>query len=149
MMSPPYDKHEPEEQLAEGTLISHLLELRSRMMKAVVAVAFVFLGELNAASASFTALLMGLGTDFTIVMYARYIEERQAGRSLTHATELMVGETGLGVFTGVITSAGTFFAMCFSRFKGLDDLGFLIGGGILLCKQHSKSPRLSLRFSSS
>ena len=26
----PYDKHEPEEQLAEGTLISHLLELRSR-----------------------------------------------------------------------------------------------------------------------
>jgi predicted RND superfamily exporter protein len=98
-----------------------------------LALAFVFLGELNAASASFTALLMGLGTDFTIVMYARYIEERQAGRSLTHATELMVGETGLGVFTGVITSAGTFFSMCFSRFKGLDDLGFLIGGGILLC----------------
>ena len=42
-MSPPYDKHEPEEQLAEGTLISHLLELRSRMMKAVMAVVFVFL----------------------------------------------------------------------------------------------------------
>src|SRR5688500_3791535 len=43
-MSPPYDdKHEPEEQLAEGTLISHLLELRSRLMKAVLAVIFVFL----------------------------------------------------------------------------------------------------------
>jgi sec-independent protein translocase protein TatC len=42
-MSPPYDKHEAEEQLAEGTLISHLLELRSRMMKAVMAVVFVFL----------------------------------------------------------------------------------------------------------
>ena len=41
-MSPPYDKNEPEEQLAEGTLISHLLELRSRIMKAVVAVALVF-----------------------------------------------------------------------------------------------------------
>src|SRR6185295_5991150 len=41
-MSPPYDKNEPEEQLAEGTLISHLLELRSRIMKAVVAVVLVF-----------------------------------------------------------------------------------------------------------
>lgn len=30
--------HDPEEQLAEGTLMSHLLELRSRLMKALLAV---------------------------------------------------------------------------------------------------------------
>jgi sec-independent protein translocase protein TatC len=36
------DKPAPEEQLAEGTLMSHLLELRSRMMKAVLAVIAVF-----------------------------------------------------------------------------------------------------------
>jgi sec-independent protein translocase protein TatC len=35
---------EEEEQLAEGTLISHLLELRSRIMKALAAVVVVFLG---------------------------------------------------------------------------------------------------------
>ena len=97
------------------------------------AVAFFALGQLNASSAAFTALLMGLGTDFTIVMYARYVEERQAGKNLVQATEAMVGQTGLGVFTGAITSAGTFYAMCISRFKGLSDLGFLIGTGILLC----------------
>ncbi len=97
------------------------------------AVAAVALGRLNAASSSFTALLMGLGTDFTIVMYARYVEERQRGASLAEATEAMVGQTGLGVFTGAITSAGTFYAMCLSRFRGLFDLGFLIGSGILLC----------------
>jgi predicted RND superfamily exporter protein len=88
---------------------------------------------LNAASSAFTALLMGLGTDFVIVMYARYVEERRLGRTLAEATELMVGETGLGVFTGAITSAGTFYAMCISEFRGLRDLGFLIGSGILLC----------------
>lgn len=91
------------------------------------------LGTLNAASSAFTALLMGLGTDFVIVMYARYVEERRAGRTLEEATELMVGETGLGVFTGAITSAGTFFALWVSDFEGLKHLGFLIGGGILLC----------------
>jgi predicted RND superfamily exporter protein len=88
---------------------------------------------LNAASSAFTALLMGLGTDFVIVMYARYVEERRQGRTLGEATERMVGETGLGVFTGAITSAGTFYAMCISEFRGLRDLGFLIGTGILLC----------------
>jgi predicted RND superfamily exporter protein len=91
------------------------------------------LHELNAASSAFTALLMGLGTDFTIVMYARYVEERQKGKSLAEASAAMVGQTGLGVFTGAITSAGTFYAMCISQFRGLFDLGFLIGSGILLC----------------
>jgi predicted RND superfamily exporter protein len=97
------------------------------------AVAALVLGSLNSASASLPALLMGLGTDFTIVMYARYVEERQAGATLAEATERMVGEGGLGVFTGAITSAGTFYAMCISSFRGLRDLGFLIGSGILLC----------------
>jgi sec-independent protein translocase protein TatC len=44
-MSPSSDNHEPEEeQLAEGTLISHLLELRSRLMKAVFAIVIVLIG---------------------------------------------------------------------------------------------------------
>jgi uncharacterized protein len=97
------------------------------------AVAFVVFRRLNSASSSFTALLMGLGTDFTIVMYGRYVEERQKGTTLAEATERMVGETGLGVFTGAITSAGTFYALCISSFGGLFDLGFLIGTGILMC----------------
>jgi hypothetical protein len=94
---------------------------------------FFVLGGLNAASSAFTALLMGLGTDFVIVVYARYVEERRAGRSLAESTERMIGETGLGVFTGAITSAGTFYAMCISQFRGLLHLGFLIGSGILMC----------------
>lgn len=97
------------------------------------AVATIVLGSLNSASASLPALLMGLGTDFTILMYARYVEERQAGASVAFATERMVGETGLGVFTGAITSAGTFYAMCVGSFRGLRDLGFLVGTGILIC----------------
>ncbi len=44
-MSSPSDNHEAvEEQLAEGTLMSHLLELRSRLMKAVFAIVIVLIG---------------------------------------------------------------------------------------------------------
>jgi sec-independent protein translocase protein TatC len=43
-MSDQPDNHEPEkEELAEGTLMSHLLELRSRLLKSVLAVVVVFL----------------------------------------------------------------------------------------------------------
>ncbi len=97
------------------------------------AVAYLFLSGLNSATSGFTALLMGLGTDFTIVMYGRYIEERRLGRTLEDAVGRIMGETAIGVFTGVITSAGTFYAMCVTELPGLRDFGFLVGTGILLC----------------
>jgi predicted RND superfamily exporter protein len=98
-----------------------------------LAAAYVFLRHLNSATTGFTAMLMGLGTDFTIVMYARYVEERTRGRSLEEALRLMMGVSAFGVFTGAITSAGTFYAMCVTEYKGLRDFGFLVGTGILFC----------------
>lgn len=97
------------------------------------AVAYVFLRNLNSATVGLSAMLMGLGTDFTIVMYARYVEERGRGHSLTEALRRMMGSSAFGVFTGAITSAGTFYSMCVTEFKGLRDFGFLVGSGILLC----------------
>jgi uncharacterized protein len=100
---------------------------------ATLAVAWLCLGSLNSATTGFTAMLMGLGTDFTIVMYARYIEERQHGLPLDQALQRMMGASAFGVFTGAITSAGTFYAMCVTEYKGLRDFGFLVGTGIMLC----------------
>ena len=100
---------------------------------ATLAVAYIALRHLNSATTGFSAMLMGLGTDFTIVMYARYVEERQRGRPLADALRLMMGATAFGVFTGAITSAGTFYAMCITDYKGLRDFGFLVGTGIMLC----------------
>lgn len=96
------------------------------------AAAFLIFGHINSASSGFVAMVMGLGTDFTIVMYARYVEERRSGLSIADATRLMMGEGALGMFAGAITSAGTFYSMCVTKFRGLWELGFLIGTGILL-----------------
>ena len=96
------------------------------------AAAYLAFGKLNSASSGFVAMVMGLGTDFTIVMYSRYVEERRNGASLAEASRRMMGEGGLGMFTGAITSAGTFYAMCVTEFRGLWEMGFLIGTGILL-----------------
>ena len=98
-----------------------------------LAIAYICLRNLNSATTGFSAMLMGLGTDFTIVMYARYVEERSRGKSMPEALRLMMGVSAFGVFTGAITSAGTFYAMCVTEYKGLRDFGFLVGSGILLC----------------
>lgn len=95
------------------------------------ALAALILGRLNSASSGFVAMLMGLGTDFTIVMYARYVEERQGGCNVPQALTRMMGEATLGVFTGAITSAATFYSMCTTEFLGLKELGLLIGSGML------------------
>ncbi len=97
------------------------------------ALAALVLGRLNSASSGFVAMLMGLGTDFTIVMYARYVEERRAGLDVGMALNRMMGEAALGVFTGCITSAATFYSMCTTEFLGLKELGLLIGSGMIFC----------------
>lgn len=97
------------------------------------ALARIAWGSLNSATATSAALLMGLGTDFTIVMYARYVEERRAGRTVDEASRVMMGEAALGVYTGAITSAGTFGALMLTAFVGLRQFGFMVGSGILLC----------------
>jgi sec-independent protein translocase protein TatC len=62
MVDPAGNDTEPEETLAEGTLISHLVELRNRLLRAVIAVLVVFLGLAPFASKVFSTVarpLMG------------------------------------------------------------------------------------------
>jgi sec-independent protein translocase protein TatC len=50
------DRNEHPEDLAEGTLVSHLVELRSRLLKAMLAVAVIFIALLPFAQRIYTAM---------------------------------------------------------------------------------------------
>ncbi len=90
-------------------------------------------GVLNAATSGFAALLVGLGIDFVIVSYGRYVEERNRGARLSTALRQMSGSSGRAVITGGITTAATFMAFTITKFTGLRQLGFLIAVGIVFC----------------
>jgi hypothetical protein len=77
-------------------------------------------------------LVIGLGIDFVIVLYARYIEERQRGTSHSEAVDAMGRFTGVGVLLGAVTTAATFYSFLITDFVGLRELGLLTGTGILL-----------------
>lgn len=96
---------------------------------------FVFAGlampQLSQAAAGFAALLIGLGIDFSIVLYARFIEERNSGRLLPEAWRQAARETGPAIFLGAATTLATFYAFLLTHFVGLQQLGLLTGTGIV------------------
>ncbi len=94
--------------------------------------AVLTLGKLNSLTSAFGGLLIGLGIDFIIVLYGRYVEERQAGRSHEEAIDAMGRHTGVGVLLGAVTTGATFYAFLVTDFQGLWELGLVTGTGILL-----------------
>lgn len=89
-------------------------------------------GVLSQASAGFAALLAGLGIDFITVLYGRYVDERNRGAEVADGIRTIIRSTLPGVFVAAITTAGTFFAFLATDFRGMTQLGFLTGTGILL-----------------
>ncbi len=127
-----------------GVMALFLLAFRSRAalvyaffpLVTGIALTFAFgavaLGRINSLTSAFGGLVIGLGIDFVIVLYARYIEERQAGASHADAVDAMGRFTGVGVLLGAVTTAATFYAFLVTDFAGLWELGLLTGTGILL-----------------
>ncbi len=90
-------------------------------------------GGLSSATSGTAALLIGLGIDFVIVSYGRFVEERQRGGSLEEGLARMSGSSGRAVVIGAITTAATFYSFGVTDFTGLYQMGFLTGTGILFC----------------
>jgi predicted RND superfamily exporter protein len=93
----------------------------------------ITIGSLSSATSVVAALLIGLGIDFVIVSYGRFIEERQKGVPLEPALLAMTGSSGRAVITGAVTTMATFYAFTFTEFTGLRQMGLLTGTGILFC----------------
>jgi predicted RND superfamily exporter protein len=91
-----------------------------------------FLGHLSESTGAFSAIILGLSIDFIILLYSRYLEERNAGQGVPEALEASLSRTGPGVFTGAATTAAAYYALLFSDFRGVKELGLLTGTGILL-----------------
>jgi len=98
---------------------------------ATFALAGVAVPNLSQAAAGFSALLVGLGIDFTIVLYARYLEHRRRGQGWEASWDAAAKESGPAIFLGAFTTLATFYAFLPTHFVGLQHLGLLTGTGIL------------------
>jgi len=105
------------------------------MMVAIIVtfgIAALTYGTLSAASTGFSALLAGLGVDFMTVLYERYVDERHRGAGVAEAVRTMMRHALPGVIVGALTTAVTFYAFLVTDFRGMTQLGFLTGSGIMV-----------------
>lgn len=95
--------------------------------------ATLVIGHLNILTITFLPILIGLAIDFGVHLVTRYEEELRHGRSEAEALRTAMVFTGQGIFTGAFTTAGAFLAMGFTDFKGIQEMGIISGGGLLIC----------------
>jgi uncharacterized protein len=127
-----------------GVLLLYLYAYRrpSALLYAAVPMTFAIIitfgigalafGTLSAASTGFAALLAGLGVDFLTVLYERYVDERNNGADVTEAVKTLIQHGLPGVIVGALTTAATFYAFLATDFRGMTELGFLTGSGIMV-----------------
>jgi hypothetical protein len=86
-------------------------------------------GALNIMTATLGLVLFGLGIDFGIHFYARYIEERAKGRDVDAAILRTVMTTGQAITVVALTTAAGFFVLMSADFRGFSQFGFTAGAG--------------------
>jgi predicted RND superfamily exporter protein len=94
-------------------------------------VAGLLLPSIHIISFAFMALIVGLGTDYSIHLYDRFHTERAAGINSDDALRLAVVDTGHGLFTAATTTSMPFFALMISDVRALSELGLLVGLGVV------------------
>jgi hopanoid biosynthesis associated RND transporter like protein HpnN len=90
-------------------------------------------GHLNILSSAFGAILTGLGINYGIYITARYMQLREANRSIEEALLETSGTVSPGIVVGMIATAVSFYMAGFTEFVGVAELGIIAGGGVLLC----------------
>ncbi|HEY5298740.1 MAG TPA: MMPL family transporter [Verrucomicrobiae bacterium] len=98
-----------------------------------LAYATATVGHLNILTITFVPILIGLAIDFGVHLVTRYEEELRHGKTAKQALTKAMMFTGQGIFVGALTTAGAFLAMALTNFKGIQEMGIICGGGLLVC----------------
>ncbi|HPQ67962.1 MAG TPA: MMPL family transporter [bacterium] len=90
------------------------------------------IGYLSLLTAFFGSIMIGLGIDFAIHFISRYGENIRRGETVRQSVINSMAGAGPGIITGGATTAAAFLVLMIARFKGLSELGFVSGVGILV-----------------
>jgi uncharacterized protein len=80
---------------------------------------------LNPMSAALGALVIAIGTEFSVILASRYYEERHGGRSIGEALRRAYARTGAAVLASGATAIAGFATLIASDVRMLRDFGFV------------------------
>ncbi len=94
--------------------------------------AYFLIGSLNVITIVSSALLMGLGIDYSIHIYNRYLEDELEEVDALQKIRNTFQSTGVSVSLGALSSAIAFAVLIITDFRGLSELGLLAGMGLMV-----------------
>jgi predicted RND superfamily exporter protein len=97
-----------------------------------VACGAALFGSLNMITIGLCSILVGLGVDLAMVLYALYLHERDHGNGHEQAIAAALRTHGRGIWFGVMTTAAAFLCLLGSGSPGYRQLGVLIACGIMI-----------------
>jgi hopanoid biosynthesis associated RND transporter like protein HpnN len=89
-------------------------------------------GHLNILSATFAVMLIGMG-DYGVLWVMRYEHERKMGANVETALRHTAVCVGAGTLTAAAAAALAFYAAMIADFRGVAELGWIAGSGVILC----------------
>lgn len=90
------------------------------------------LGILNTMTSVLFVILFGMGIDYGIHFYARYIEFRSSGQDIESSIYSTYDKTGSAIVVSGLTTAFSLFVLMLAQFRGFSEFGFIAGTGIIL-----------------
>lgn len=98
---------------------------------AALGLAGLFRDSVHIISFAFTALVIGLGADYSIHIYDRFHTERSLGASTDEAVTRAITDTGQAQFVAAASTCLPFLVLAWAEVRALSELGLLVGLGVL------------------
>lgn len=95
-------------------------------------IAYFTIGKLNTMTSVLFVILFGMGIDYGIHFYARYLEVRSSGKNVYDALIYTYESGGAAIMTSAFTTAISMYILMIADFKGFSQFGLISGNGILL-----------------
>lgn len=95
-------------------------------------ITYFVLGTLNTMTSVLFVILFGMGIDYGLHFYARYIELRSGGMNVLDALQATYEKTGSAILVSAFTTSFSLFVLVLAKFRGFSEFGFIAGTGILL-----------------
>ncbi|HVR62412.1 MAG TPA: MMPL family transporter [Polyangia bacterium] len=100
---------------------------------ATFGVAALGIGRLNSVTAFLSAIVIGNGINYPILVLARHLEARRRGEAPRDALATALGGSFTGTLTAALAAACAYGCLVVTDFRGFRDFGVMGGIGMLLC----------------
>lgn len=112
-----------------GNVLVVFLPLVAAMIWMMGAAELVY-GRLTVLTSFVLALLSGLGIEYSIHVYSRWMEERRNGLGTQEAMVLSLMRTGRSLFSAMIAAITCMLALQIGSFQGFKEFGIVVSMGV-------------------